>query len=390
MSLLVRGAAELVTWAAEPASCLVIEDGRVVWLGTGNPAADDVLDVQGRCVLPGFVDSHTHLVFGGDRAAEFAARLTGTPYAAGGIRTTVEATRAASTEELTARAQRLAAEALRSGTTTLEVKSGYGLTAYVERRCLEVARSITPHTTFLGAHVADGDPDAYVRLVTGAMLDACAPVATAVDAFCEVGAFDVDQCREVLTAGAARGLAMHVHANQLQPGPGAQLAAELGALSADHCTHLTDADIDALRTSGVVAVLVPAAEFSTRSPYAPARRLLDAGVSVALATDCNPGTSYTTSMPFVIALACRELEMTPLEAVRAATLGGALALAQADLGHLRVGARADLVVLDAPSHIHLAYRPGVDLVHTVLRAGQVVSSRQPAPPSGSRSGGGHD
>jgi imidazolonepropionase len=356
-------------------AALVLQDGRVAWSGrsTDAPAADARLDVDGRCVLPGFVDAHTHLVFAGDRSDEFTARLAGEPYAAGGIRTTVAATRAASDAELLGRAQALAAEALRSGTTTLEVKSGYGLTVEDERRCLEVARQVSEHTTFLGAHVVpEGNADAYVDLLCGDMLDAAAPLATAVDAFCESGAFDEEQCRRVLRAGQARGLAVHVHANQLGPGPGVQLAAELGAASADHCTHLTPQDVTALLDAHVVAVLVPAAEFSTRSAYAPARRLLDAGVPVALATDCNPGTSFTTSMPFVVALACRELGMTPLEAVRAATEGGAAALRAPDVGHLRVGARADLVVLDAPSAVHLAYRPGVDLVHRVVRRGAVV------------------
>ena len=365
MSTLYRGGS-VITWADEPVTALVIEDGWVVQHGEGD--ADEVVELDGRCVIPGFVDSHTHLVFGGDRAAEFEARLSGIPYAAGGIRTTVAATRAASTSELLARTQRLAAEARASGTTTLEVKSGYGLTVEDERRCLEVARQVTPHTTFLGAHVPEGDD--YPALVAGAMLDACAPLATAIDAFCEQGAFDVDECREVLTAGQAKGLAVHVHANQLKPGPGARLAAELGALSADHCTHLTDDDIRALRDAGITAVLVPAAEFSTRSPYAPARRLLDSGVVVALATDCNPGTSFTTSMPFVIALAVRELGMTPAEALQAATLGGAQALGLQDVGHLRIGARADLVVLDAPSPTWLAYRPGVNLVHRVVQDGR--------------------
>ena len=325
-------------------------------------------------MLPGFVDSHTHLVFGGDRAAEFEARLAGAAYAAGGIRDTVAATRATSTADLTSRAVRLAAEALRSGTTTLEVKSGYGLTVQDELRCLQAAAAVTPHRTLLGAHVVpEGTTtQAYVELVAGPMTDACAGAATGVDAFCELGAFDADQCRQVLSAGAARGLDVHVHANQLGPGPGAQLAASLGAASADHCTHLDDQDISALGDAGVTAVLVPVAEFSTRSAYAPARRLLDAGVVVALATDCNPGTSFTTSMPFVVALACRELGLTPAEAVEAATLGGASALRQGDLGHLRPGAQADLVVLDAPSETWLAYRPGVDLVRHVLRGGEIV------------------
>lgn len=376
----------LVSWDDEqpvqsPAA-LVLQDGRVVWRGASAdaPAADRRLDVGGRCVVPGFVDAHTHLVFGGDRADEFEARLTGKPYAAGGIRTTVAATRAAPTAELTARTAALAAEALRSGTTTLEVKSGYGLTVEDERRMLEVAATVTAHRTFLGAHVTpEGTtPADYADLVSGPMLDAVAEISTGIDAFCEEGAFDADQCRQVLSAGAARGLDVHVHANQLRAGPGVQLAASLGAASADHCTHLSDDDVTALRDADVAAVLVPVAEFSTGSPYAPARRLLAAGVTVALATDCNPGTSFTTSMPFVIALACRELGMTPLEALRAATLGGAKALRAGDLGHLRLGARADLVVLAAPSPTYLAYRPGVDLVHAVVRGGEVVRKEAPS------------
>jgi imidazolonepropionase len=379
VSLLISNIGTLVTWDDEQPirtnAALVVERGRVAWVGstTVTPLADERIDAEGGAVVPGFVDSHTHLVFGGDRAEEFEARLAGRPYAAGGIRTTVAATRALPTPQLRVRATRLAAEALRSGTTTIEIKSGYGLTVVDELRSLEVAATLTAHRTFLGAHVVpeETDPATYVSLVTGEMLDAVAGVASGIDAFCEDGAFDVEQCREVLTAGAQRGLAVHVHANQLHAGEGVQLAAELAAHSADHCTHVTDDDVAALRDAAVVAVLVPAAEFSTRSAYAPARRLLDAGVTVALATDCNPGTSFTTSMGFVIALACRELAMTPLEALRAATLGGAAAL-KADVGHLRVGASADLVVLDAPSYLHLAYRPGVDLVRHVIRRGEVV------------------
>ena len=379
-SLLVAGIGSLVTWDEERPvrndAALVVEDGKVAWVGSSavTPLADERIDAHGGTVVPGFVDSHTHLVFGGDRAEEFEARLAGKPYAAGGIRTTVAATRDLPTPQLRVKATRLAAEALRSGTTTLEIKSGYGLTVFDELRSLEVAATLTPHRTFLGAHVVPDEctTEEYVDLVAGPMLDACAGVATGVDAFCEEGAFDEEQCRRVLAAGAALGLDVHVHANQLRPGPGVQLAASLGAASADHCTHLTDDDVTALRDADVTAVLVPAAEFSTRSPYAPARRLLDAGVTVALATDCNPGTSYTTSMPFVVALACRDLHMTPMEALRAATLGGAAALRQSDVGHLRLGARGDLVLLDAPSPTHLAYRPGVDQVRHVVRAGEVV------------------
>ncbi|MCD0481811.1 imidazolonepropionase [Streptacidiphilus sp. ASG 303] len=356
-------------------AAVVLEDGRVAWTGpaAAAPAADTVHDAGGRAALPGFVDSHAHLVFAGDRTAEFAARMSGRPYTAGGIRTTVAATRAATDAELDAGVARLVREALRQGTTTVECKSGYGLTVEDEARALRIAARHTPETTYLGAHVvapeyAD-DPAGYVDLVTGPMLDACAPHARWVDVFCERGAFDGDQARAVLNAGAARGLVPRVHANQLGPGPGVQLAVELGAASADHCTHLDDADVAALASSDTVATLLPGAEFSTRAPYPDARRLLDAGAAVALSTDCNPGSSFTTSMPFCVAVAVREMGMTPDEAVHAATAGGARALRRTDVGRIAPGARADLVLLDAPSHVHLAYRPGVPLVSAVWRGG---------------------
>jgi len=349
-------------------AALVVEGSRVAWVGRAAdaPAADEVVDAGGRAVLPGFVDSHSHLVFAGDRAREFAARMAGQPYAAGGIRTTVAATRAATDEQLTAHVARLVQEMLRQGTTTVEIKSGYGLTVHDEARSLAVARQFTDETTFLGAHVVPaeyaGDPDGYVDLVTGPMLEAAAPYARWVDAFCEDGAFDADQARAVLEAGAAHGLAGRLHASQLGPGPGVRLAAELGLAAVDHCTYLTDADVDALRDSGTVATLLPGVEFSTRHPYPDARKLIDAGVHVALASDCNPGSSFTSSVPLCIALAVREMGLTPAEAVHAATYGGARALRRDDVGRLTVGARADLVLLDAPSHVHLAYRPGVPLV----------------------------
>jgi imidazolonepropionase len=356
-------------------AAVVIDGEHVAWAGpaAGAPAADDAYDAGGRAAIPGFVDSHSHLVFAGDRTAEFNARMSGRTYTAGGIRTTVAATRAATDEELHANVARYVAEALRQGTTTIETKSGYGLTVEEEARALRIAAAHTDETTFLGAHIvapeyAD-DPAGYVDLVTGPMLDACAPHARWVDVFCEQGAFDGDQARAVLTAGAARGLVPRVHANQLHHGPGVQLAVELGAASADHCTHLTDADVDALASGTTVATLLPGAEFSTRAPYPDARRLLDAGAVVALSTDCNPGSSFTSSMPFCIAVAVREMGMTPDEAVVAATLGGARALRRTDVGHLTPGAQADLVLLDAPSHVHLAYRPGVPLVHAVWQHG---------------------
>jgi len=347
-------------------AALVVEGSTVAWVGptAEAPAADERVDAGGRAVLPGFVDSHSHLVFAGDRSAEFAARMAGVSYAAGGIRTTVAATRAATDEQLTSQVARLVQEMHRQGTTTVEIKSGYGLTVHDEARSLAVARQFTQETTFLGAHVVpDGTtPEEYVALVTGPMLAACAPHARWVDAFCERGAFDADQARAVLAAGAVAGLRGRLHANQLGPGPGVRLAVELGLTAVDHCTHLTDDDVAALADSGTIATLLPGVEFSTRQPYPDARRLLEAGVRIALATDCNPGSCFTSSMPLCIALAVREMGMTPGEAVYAATATAAAALDRHDVGVLAPGRRADLVMLDAPSHVHLAYRPGVPLV----------------------------
>ena len=368
-----------------PDAAVVIDGDRVAWTGPSSqaPPTDNRVDAGGRALLPGFVDSHSHLVFAGDRTAEFAARMSGRPYTAGGIRTTVAATRAASDAELAANLARYVTEALRQGTTTVETKSGYGLTVHDEARALRIAAEHTAEVTYLGAHVVPpeyaDDPAGYVGLVTGEMLDACAPYARWIDVFCERGAFDGDQARAVLEAGLARGLTPRVHANQLSHGPGVRLAVELGAASADHCTHLTDADVDALAGSvtaaggGTVATLLPGAEFSTRAAYPDARRLLDAGAAVALSTDCNPGSSFTTSMPFCVAVAVREMGMTPDEAVRAATSGGARALRRTDIGTVVPGARADLHLLDAPSHVHLAYRPGVPLTAAVWQAGTAVS-----------------
>ncbi|MEU2320011.1 imidazolonepropionase [Streptomyces althioticus] len=356
-------------------AAVVIEGDRVVWTGESSkaPATDNRVDAGGRAVLPGFVDSHSHLVFAGDRTEEFNARMSGRPYSAGGIRTTVAATRAAGDAELEANLTRHLAEALRQGTTTFETKSGYGLTVEDEARALRLAARHTEEVTYLGAHIvapefAD-DPAGYVALVTGDMLNACAPHARWIDVFCEKGAFDGDQARAILTAGKAKGLHPRIHANQLSYGPGVQLAVELDAASADHCTHLTDADVDALANSSTVATLLPGAEFSTRAAWPDARRLLDAGVTVALSTDCNPGSSFTSSVPFCVALAVRDMGMTPDEAVWAATAGGAAALRRTDVGRLVPGAYADLVLLDAPSHVHLAYRPGVPLVTGVWRRG---------------------
>jgi imidazolonepropionase len=383
---LVTGIRELVTNSPElgdesplgllRAAALVIEDGAVAWVGRAAdaPDADARVDVDGRSVVPGFVDSHAHLVFAGDRTAEFEARMTGQPYAAGGIRTTVTATRGASDAALRANASRLVAEMLAQGITTVEIKSGYGLTVEDEARSVRLAAELTPEVTFLGAHVVpEGvDAEAYVVEVTGPMLEACAPHARWVDVFCERGAFDADQSRAVLEAGIAAGLLPRVHANQLGEGPGVRLAVELGAASADHCTFLSDADVDALASSSTVATLLPGVEFSTRQPYPDARRLLGAGATVALATDCNPGSCYSSSMALCIALAVREMRMSPAEALHAATAMGAAALDRDDVGVLAPGRAADLVLLDAPSYVHLAYRPGVPLVAGVWQHGRPV------------------
>ncbi|RFC73917.1 imidazolonepropionase [Streptomyces sp. AcE210] len=356
-------------------AAVVVEGDRIAWVGPQEkaPAADVTHDAEGRAVIPGFVDSHSHLVFAGDRTQEFNARMSGRSYSAGGIRTTVAATRAATDAELEANLTHYLAEALRQGTTTFETKSGYGLTVEDEERALRIAARHTDEVTYLGAHIVSpdyaDDPAAYVALVTGEMLDACAPHARWVDVFCERGAFDGDQARAILDAGKARGLHPRVHANQLGHGPGVQLAVELDAASADHCTHLTDADVDALANSGTVATLLPGAEFSTRAEWPDARRLLDAGATVALSTDCNPGSSFTSSVPFCIALAVRDMGMTPDEAIWSATAGGARALRRDDIGRVAPGAYADLALLDAPSHVHLAYRPGVPLVSAVWRRG---------------------
>jgi len=389
MSCVITNIGQLVTFdPAEPERpirtdvALVIDEGRVAWVGdaAATPAADTLIDARGGAVLPGFVDSHSHLIFAGDRVDEFESRMAGRAYTAGGIRTTVAATRSATDDELRARLAHLVAQSRSQGTTTLEIKSGYGLSVADESRALRIAREVTDETTFLGAHVVPAefahDRDAYVDLVCGEMLAACAPHARWVDVFIDSGAFTVDEARRILTAGRDAGLGLRVHAGQLEADGGVALAVELDAASVDHCTHLTDTDIEALAASarggaGTVATLLPLVEFSTKQPYPDARRLIDVGVAVALASDCNPGSNYSSSMPLAIALAVRELGMTPLEALAAATRGGARALRRDDVGHLGLGARADAVILDAPDYRHLAYRPGVPIVRKVLVGGEL-------------------
>lgn len=371
---------------ANPA--FIVEEEKIAWIGEEGsaPAADAKVDLQNKTVIPGFVDSHAHLMFAGDRAEEFSARMQGQAYSAGGIKTTVAATREASDAQLEANLARLVAEMHSSGITTFETKSGYGLDVETESRSLAIAAKHTSETTFLGAHVVpqefksganfasdEAGADEYVELVKNQMLTAATPHAKWIDVFCDRGAFNVDQAREILQAGISAGLAPRIHANQLENIGAIQLAVELDCASADHCTHLTHEDIDALAKSKTVATLLPGAEFSTRSRYPDARKLIDAGVTVALATDCNPGSSYTTSMAFCIALAVREMRMSPAEALWSATMGGAKALRRDDIGHLSIGARADFAVIDAASYIHLAYRPGVNLISDTYIAGRAVT-----------------
>jgi imidazolonepropionase len=389
LSTLVTGIGELATCdgtgpeglGLRREAAVVVEHDRVAWIGAAAaaPPADRRIDLDGRALLPGFVDSHAHLVFAGDRSAEFAARMAGRAYDGGGIAVSVAATRSASDEELRRLVQARVAEMRRSATTTVEIKSGYGLTVHDEGRALAIAAELTPETTFLGAHVVPpeyaSDRSGYLDLVTGPMLTEAAAHARWIDVFCEPrspSAFGADEARAVLVAGRDAGLGLRVHGNQLGPGPGVLLAVELEAASVDHCTYLSDADRDALvdAREQTVATLLPGVEFSTRSPYPDAAGLLAAGVSIALATDCNPGTCYSSSMPFVIALAVREMGLTPGQAVYAATAGGARALRRSDVGRIQVGYRADFAVLDAPSHVHLSYRAGVPIASTLeLRPG---------------------
>ena len=362
-------------------AAIVVVDGKIAWIGDSNKveSTDTVVSVSGKTVIPGFVDSHAHLVFDADRSEEFAARMNGESYSAGGIKITVAATRAASDETLRANTARLVSEMHRSGITTFESKSGYALDVANEARTLKIAKQFTTETTFLGAHVVPAEfanrSDDYVDLVVGEMLQAAKPHAKWIDVFCDRGAFDVDQARTILRAGVEAGLQPRIHANQLADIGAVKLAVELDCASADHLTHVGDDDIDLLAASNTVATLLPGAEFSTRSSYPDARRLISAGATVAIATDCNPGSSFTTSMAFCLAVAVRDMGFSPEQALIAATVGGAKALRRGDIGALSVGMRADFVVLNAPSYIHLSYRPGVDLVDSTWMAGKPVYQR---------------
>ncbi|MDN6330050.1 MAG: amidohydrolase family protein [Brachybacterium sp.] len=415
-STLISGISEL--WTLDPAlddparpggtteeqvqreAALVIEDGRIAWTGpaTRAPAADDTVDLDGRAVLPGWVDSHSHLVFDGDRAAEFEARMAGQSYSAGGISVTTDATRSASEEHLRELVRGRIAEAVAGGTTTLETKTGYGLTVEHELQAALLLSSLIAdgeldEATYLGAHLVPREftdrAEEYVDLVSGEMLAAVAPHVRWIDVFCEQGAFDPEQSERVLRAGAAASLGLRVHGNQLGRSGGVELAAELGAASVDHVNHLGASDIEALAATAArptapggapgrlavdagptVATVLPACDLSTRAPLAPARELLDAGAAIAIASNCNPGTSFTSAMSFCVTTAVLQMHLSLAEAVRAATRGGALALRRTDVGHLGIGARADLHVLDAPAAVHLAYRPGMPLTHQVWRSGR--------------------
>jgi len=365
-------------------AAVVFEGDRIAWIGAAAaaPAADERVDADGRALLPGWVDSHTHLVFDGDRTAEFEARMAGQSYAAGGIAVTRDATRTASEERLSALVAARVQEARAQGTTWIETKTGYGLDVASEERSARIAAAGADDATFLGAHLVPAgiDPDDYVREVCGPMLEAVRPFVSWADVFCERGAFTADQSREVLIAAAAAGLGLRVHGNQLGHGDGIRLAVELGAASVDHCNFVSDADLDALAAGTTVATVLPACDLSTRAPLAPARRLLDAGVEVAIASNCNPGTSYTSSMPFCVATAVLQMGLSVHEAVRAATRGGAIALGRdartgdgdGAIGSIAVGHRADLHLLDAPSATHLAYRPGMPLTAAVWRGGRLA------------------
>jgi imidazolonepropionase len=360
---------------------VLFEDGIVKWVGQSAdaPDSDILIDCSNQVVIPGFVDSHTHLIFGGDRSAEFAARMAGESYSAGGINFTVEKTREATDDELRLNASRLIAEMYSSGTTHFEIKSGYGLTLEDEIRSLKIAREFSEDVTLMAAHVVPNeyaeDRNAYLSLIVEQMLPAAKGIAKFVDVFCETGAFSIEESRTILQAAKNFGFQLKIHANQLSRSNSVALASELSAVSADHVTHFNDEDIKNLCDNEIVATLLPATEFSTNSAYPDAKRLINGGVKVAIATNCNPGSSFTTSMPFCIAVAVREMNFSIEEALWAATKGGALALGDSSRGSLQAYGPADFVILDAPSYVHLAYRPGVNLVDSTYKNGELVFSK---------------
>lgn len=357
-------------------AALVVENQKVVWVGSSEaaPDADNYLDAENGVVTPGFVDSHTHAIFAGDRSRDYVARMSGNKYATGGIKTTVAATRSATDAELKLNLERILQYSKSNGTTTIEIKSGYGLDIETEVKILKIAKEYTSETTFLGAHVIPNeyskDRREYVNLVKGEMLDAVLPYAKWIDVFCDTGAFTVDEAREILKSGMVKGLKGRIHGNQLGDTGGVELALELGLASVDHASHISDASIEALANSEVVTTFLPGAEFFTKSAYPNAKKLLDLGATVALATDCNPGSSFISSMPVVMAMAIRDMGFTPAQAMAAATLGGAKALKRTDIGHLSAGASADLIIWQAPTYEHIPYRMG-EINKKVLANGQI-------------------
>lgn len=363
---------------------LLIEGDSIAWVGPDDDpavhraraAGVEEVSARGQVVIPGFVDSHTHLIHAGDRSDEFRRRMSGEPYVPGGIWDTVRATRSATDDELLAELRHRLHQAELTGTTTIEIKTGYGLDVATEARLAALASSVTDQVTFLGAHLIppefDGRGDDYVELVVGEMLDSVRPHVRFIDAFCERGAFSEEQSRRVLLAGAERGLIPTLHASQLDYGGGVAIAQGVGAVSLSHGTFLTDEDIARLAGSNTVVILLPGTEFATRQPYPDARRLTDAGVTLAIASNCNPGSGYSSSMPLMIALAVREMGMNPADALYSATKGGADALALSDRGVIAPGMRADLILLDAPDYSYLAYRPGVPMILRVIRGGVVT------------------
>ena len=362
---------------------VLLDDGQIVHVGNNDDPwvskvekSAEIISIEGSCVIPGFVDSHTHMIHGGDRLQEFLDRMSGKPYTPGGINTTVAATRAATDQELRASLAGRVDEALRQGTTTIEIKTGYGLDIETESRLARIASEFTGFVTFLGAHVVpadfEGTTDEYLNLVCGRMMQACLPYCRYIDVFLEEGAFNVEQARRVLEAGKSASLIPKLHAGQLGHGGGAALAIEVGAYSLDHGTYLSDEDLELLSETETVVTLLPGTEFATRSEAPDARRLLEAGVTVALASNCNPGSGFSSSMPLMIALAVRDMHMTPGDALWSATQGGAQALKLQDRGRISLGLRADLIQLTAPHYAYLAYRPGVPLIRRVFQGGEVV------------------
>lgn len=388
MSTLFTGISELRTVSERGTlndAAIIAQSGTIAWVGPASeaPAADEQVDLGGRAVLPGWVDSHTHMVFDGDRSAEFEARISGGSYEAGGIAVTMDATRQAGTDRLDQLVADRVAAGRCGGTTTFETKTGYGLNTESEVEAAKVASHHVDDVTFLGAHLVPPGADAeeYLDEVVGPMLEGVAPYVQWIDVFCERGAFNEEQSRRVLEAGKKLGLGLRVHGNQLGEGPGVALAVELGAASVDHVNHLSDEDVELLANSDTVATMLPACDLSTREPLAPGRKLLDAGATLAIASNLNPGTSYTSSMNYCVTTAVLQQHLSVDEAIHAATTGGATALRRHNVGNghdpqgrpakgtIVEGAAADLHVLDAPSAVHLAYRPGMPLSYRTFVAG---------------------